>query len=111
MVALRQHAPARMTVTEFLAWDAGDLSDVPYQLIDGEPVAMAPGSETHAALQGEIGRLIGQSPDRTRQPLSCAHGAGDRSPHPRQPELSDPRSWGDLCAALTQPDGIRADPA
>jgi len=48
-----------MTVTEFLAWDAGDLSGVPYQLIDGEPVAMAPGSETHAALQGEIGRLLG----------------------------------------------------
>jgi Uma2 family endonuclease len=47
-----------MTVTEFLAWDAGDLSGVPYQLIDGEPVAMAPGSETHAALQGEIGALL-----------------------------------------------------
>jgi Uma2 family endonuclease len=59
MVALRQHAPARMTVTEFLAWDAGDPTGVAYQLIDGEPVAMAPGSETHAALQGEIGRLLG----------------------------------------------------
>ncbi len=58
MVALRQHAPARMTVTEFLAWDAADPCGVPYQLIDGEPVAMAPGSETHAALQGEIGALL-----------------------------------------------------
>jgi Uma2 family endonuclease len=48
-----------MTVTEFLAWDAGDPSGAPCQLIDGEPVAMALGSETHAALQGEIGGLLG----------------------------------------------------
>jgi Uma2 family endonuclease len=59
MVALRKQAPARMTVAEFLDWDAGDPSGAPCQLIDGEPVAMAPGSETNAALQGEIGRLIG----------------------------------------------------
>jgi len=48
-----------MTLMEFLAWDAGDPSGAPCQLIDGEPVAMAPGSETHAALQGEIARLLG----------------------------------------------------
>jgi Uma2 family endonuclease len=59
MVALRAHAPARMTLTEFLSWDPVDPSGRPWQLVDGEPVAMAPGSETHAALQGEIGRLIG----------------------------------------------------
>ena len=57
MVALRKHAPTRMTVAEFLSWDAGDPTGVPWQLIDGEPVAMAPAPETHAALQGEIGRL------------------------------------------------------
>jgi Uma2 family endonuclease len=55
MTALRQHAPARMTMAEFLSWDA---PDAPCQLIDGEPVAMAPATETHAALQGEIGALI-----------------------------------------------------
>jgi Uma2 family endonuclease len=59
MVALRKHAPARMTLPEFLSWDPEDPSGRPWQLIDGEPTAMAPGSETHAALQGEIGRLIG----------------------------------------------------
>ena len=48
-----------MTVTEFLAWDAGDAAGRVWQLVDGEPVAMAPGSETHAALQGEIGRVVG----------------------------------------------------
>jgi Uma2 family endonuclease len=58
MVALRKHAPARMTLTEFLSWDPADPSSRCWQLIDGEPVAMAPGSETHAALQGEIGALL-----------------------------------------------------
>jgi Uma2 family endonuclease len=58
MVALRSHAPAHMTLPEFLSWDAEDPSGVPWQLVDGEPTAMAPGSETHAALQGEIGRRI-----------------------------------------------------
>ena len=59
MVAVRKHAPARMTLPEFLSWDEADPSGTPWQLVDGEPVAMAPGSETHAALQAEIGRVIG----------------------------------------------------
>jgi Uma2 family endonuclease len=45
-----------MTLTEFLSWDP---TGRPWQLIDGEPVATAPGSETHAALRAEIGALIG----------------------------------------------------
>ena len=59
MVALRSRVPARMTVDEFISWDSGDRSGRLWQLVDGEPVAMAPGSENHGALQGEIGRLIG----------------------------------------------------
>jgi Uma2 family endonuclease len=59
MVALRKHAPARMMLTEFLSWDPADPSGRAWQLIDGEPVAMAPASETHAALQAEIGGRIG----------------------------------------------------
>jgi Uma2 family endonuclease len=47
-----------MTLDEFLSWDSGDRSGRLWQLVDGEPVAMAPGSENHGALQGEIGRLI-----------------------------------------------------
>jgi Uma2 family endonuclease len=46
-----------MTVTEFLAWDAPGSGS--WQLVDGEPVAMAPASRTHGALQLELGRLIG----------------------------------------------------
>lgn len=58
MVALRKHVPARMTVDEFLVWDSGDRSGRRWQLIDGEPVAMAPAGENHGALQGEIAAII-----------------------------------------------------
>ncbi len=46
-----------MDTAEFLAWDApsGSL----WQLVDGEPQAMAPASRTHGAIQNELGRLIG----------------------------------------------------
>lgn len=48
--------PVRMTVAEFLAWDAP--GNQLWQLVDGEPQAMAPASVTHGAIQNEIGRLI-----------------------------------------------------
>ncbi|MEO9190228.1 MAG: Uma2 family endonuclease [Acetobacteraceae bacterium] len=49
--------PELMTVEEFLAWDPPG----PYrwQLVDGEPRAMAPASDTHGAIQSEFGRLLG----------------------------------------------------
>ena len=45
-----------MTVAEFLAWEApgGDR----WQLVDGEPQAMAPANRTHNAILGELGALI-----------------------------------------------------
>lgn len=46
-----------MTVQAFLAWDPGD--GATYELVDGIPHAMAPGSNVHAYLQNELGRLIG----------------------------------------------------
>jgi Uma2 family endonuclease len=45
-----------MTVAEFLAWDAGD--GRPWQLVDGEPQAIAPANRTHGAVQGELYSLI-----------------------------------------------------
>ncbi len=48
--------PVRMTVAEFLAWDAP--GPQLWQLVDGEPQAMAPASVTHGAIQAELGRLI-----------------------------------------------------
>ena len=59
MAVLRKHGPARMTVDEFLVWDSGDRSGRLWQLVDGEPEAMAPASQNHGALQQEIGRQIG----------------------------------------------------
>ncbi len=59
MVAVRKYAFARMTVDEFLSWDPKDRSGRLWQLIDGEPVAMAPGTDAHGSIQNEIGRLLG----------------------------------------------------
>jgi Uma2 family endonuclease len=48
--------PYRMTTAEFLAWHPGD--GQVWQLVDGEPEAMAPASETHGRIQSEIARLL-----------------------------------------------------
>ncbi|WP_026605567.1 Uma2 family endonuclease [Methylocapsa acidiphila] len=48
--------PIRMTVAEFFAWNPP--SPQLWQLVDGEPQAMAPASITHGAIQNELGRLI-----------------------------------------------------
>jgi Uma2 family endonuclease len=45
-----------MTVQEFLAWDAPGPQR--WQLVDGEPRAMAPASRTHGAIQAELGALL-----------------------------------------------------
>ena len=49
--------PVRMTADEFLKWDSDDGRR--YELVDGEPRAMAPASTIHGFLQNELGRLIG----------------------------------------------------
>ncbi|WP_428485997.1 Uma2 family endonuclease [Rhodopila sp.] len=48
--------PSFMTLQEFLAWDAP--WGPPWQLVDGEPQAMAPGSRTHNGILGELNALI-----------------------------------------------------
>jgi Uma2 family endonuclease len=50
--------PYLMTVAEFLAWDAPDASDR-WELIDGEPVAMAPARPRHGMIAAETGRVLG----------------------------------------------------
>lgn len=47
----------RMSVAEFLRWESGDGRR--WQLVDGEPHAMAPANTVHGYLQAELGRLIG----------------------------------------------------
>jgi Uma2 family endonuclease len=57
-----------MTVAEFLEWDSGDRTGRPWQLVDGEPVAMAPASQPHGAIQIELGRLIANHLAEKRSP-------------------------------------------
>jgi len=47
-----------MTVAEFLDWDGGGEGER-YQLVNGEPRAMAPASITHGILQSTVARLLG----------------------------------------------------
>jgi Uma2 family endonuclease len=56
MDAARKMPPSRMSVPEFLAWDPAD--GQLWQLVDGEPQAMAPANRTHGAIQAELGGLI-----------------------------------------------------
>ncbi len=44
-----------MTVAEFLTWDSDDPRIHTWQLIDGEPVAMAPAPDNHATIHAELG--------------------------------------------------------
>ena len=49
--------PVRLTMAEFLAWEPGDGRK--WELVDGEPRAMAPAQAIHSLLQAELARLIG----------------------------------------------------
>ncbi len=46
-----------MSVQDFLSWNPGDGRR--WQLVDGEPQAMAPANRTHGTLLGELGAVIG----------------------------------------------------
>src|SRR4051812_22834090 len=56
MVALAKVIPGRMSVAEFLEWSADEKGR--WELVDGEPRAVAPPSRTHGAIQNELGALI-----------------------------------------------------
>ena len=60
MAALRKPPIRVMTVAEFLTWASGDPSGRAWQLIDGEPVAMAPGSDNHGSIQADLGARLWQ---------------------------------------------------
>lgn len=47
-----------MTVDEFLYWDTDDVTGRRWQLVDGEPVLMAPAAEVHGAIQAELAGLL-----------------------------------------------------
>jgi Uma2 family endonuclease len=48
--------PVFMSAADFLDWEPGD--GMRYELVDGDPRAMAPAGTIHAYLQNELGSLI-----------------------------------------------------
>ncbi len=48
--------PVWMSVAEFMLWRPG--GEQRWQLVDGEPQAMAPASARHGAIQNEVGALL-----------------------------------------------------
>jgi len=56
-MAIAFHFPGFMTVAEFLKWDSPE--GYLWQLVDGEPVAIAPPVPLHGRIHGEAARLIG----------------------------------------------------
>lgn len=76
---MASHAPQRMTLADFLAWDDG--TDRRYQLIDGVPVMMAPRAEAHGelamALMIEIGSRLKRSCRVISEAGITVEGRGD----------------------------------
>ncbi len=66
--------PMRMTVAEFLAWNPP--SAQLWQLVDGEPQAMAPANRTHGAIKNELGRLIANHLAERSSPCSVVANPG-----------------------------------
>ncbi|MCI0598307.1 MAG: Uma2 family endonuclease [Beijerinckiaceae bacterium] len=66
--------PVSMTVAEFLAWTPQ--SAQLWQLVDGEPRAMAPASRTHGAIQNELGQLIANALTESMSPCTVITAPG-----------------------------------
>ncbi len=58
MVAVRKPVPTRMTVAEFHAWQPSEHPERRWQLVDGEPVDMAPASDDHGTIQSRACYLL-----------------------------------------------------
>jgi Uma2 family endonuclease len=70
--------PVRMTVAEFFAWNPP--SPQLWQLVDGEPQAMAPANRTHGAIQAELASLIRNHLEKRGGPCTVI-GAPGVIPH------------------------------
>lgn len=63
-----------MTLQEFLTWDPGD--GLQYELVDGEPRAMAPATTIHGRLQARLARLIDTHLERNNTACSAVVNPG-----------------------------------
>jgi Uma2 family endonuclease len=66
--------PVWMSVEEFLLWDAPP--PLLWQLVDGEPQAMAPASRTHGAIQSQLSYLVTRHLEERGSPCSIVTTPG-----------------------------------
>ena len=69
--------PSRMTVSEFLDWPE-DPTGALWQLVDGELTMMAPASDAHNTIAGNLGIILGVHLQRTRPGCRVVPAAGIR---------------------------------
>ncbi len=74
--ALKQPAPKRMTVEEFLAWNPGD--GLRYELVDGWPVAQSAPSTAHGRIAANLTIAIGNRLRAGKRPCVPENGGGLR---------------------------------
>jgi len=72
-----ERARRLMSATEFLAWDDG--TDTRYELIDGVPVAMAPGITTHVQIAQNVSIMVDRAVEH-RRPCRAVQQGGVRLP-------------------------------
>jgi Uma2 family endonuclease len=71
-MAVLAKIPVRMSVAQFLNWDSQD--GLRYELVDGEPRAMAQASTIHGFVQNELGSLIRTARRGPEQPIAVTEG-------------------------------------
>lgn len=77
---MAEEVEKRMSVAEFLAWDSG--TDRVFELIDGVPVMMAPGSKWHAQIAQNLSGLIDRTVESRRPCRAVQQGGIEISPGP-----------------------------
>jgi len=97
----------RMSVHEFLGWEPRD--GLRYELVDGQPRAMAPASTVHGYLQSELGRLIG---NHLREHRPGCHVITNPGVVPNLPSAHNFRipDLGVTCAPVTPGQASMPDP-
>jgi Uma2 family endonuclease len=73
MAIAHKQSPSWMTYADFLDWP-GDGTAKRYQLVDGDPCAMAPASATHGLIQAKLARIIDEHLTRIGRRCSVATG-------------------------------------
>jgi Uma2 family endonuclease len=108
MVALpKPVADASLSTEEFLAWNPQD--NRMWQLVDGEPQAMAPTNRTHGAVQSELGRLLANHLAERGSPCSVVATPGviprvNADRNVRIPDLAV------VCSAYETEEAVLEDP-